>query len=360
MEQKIPAVSVIIPMYNAEDFIGICLESLFVQTFKNFEVIVVDHCSTDNSYNTAESYLEKFGENGQQLNILKLKSNFGNACVPRNEGLKISHGKYIYFMDADDLVVDNALETLYNYAENYNVDVVCMHKYFSFEDDPDKSQLKNPQIVNAIINQAEIPVSLSENIAERMNDFFQGKIHVMPWLQFSRRDFLVKNKIYFPEVLVSEDDFWIIQVICAAKKMLLIPEALYAFRQNLDSMTHSAKTVEQKIKYHISPTIIGMKTMSDILHKEKFFQENPQYWYAWVSRIVNYGFSVILRDSANLNPHEVYNIFYEQFAQDTGEHAELISYLCSMINTQQKQLYLANQRIAELEKKSSGNKKFSF
>ncbi len=353
MEQKIPAVSVIIPMYNAEKFIGACLESIFAQTFKDFEVIVVDHCSTDNSVEIVENYLKREGV--QQLKLLRLKKNFGNACVPRNSGLNFSRGKYIYFTDADDLILENALETLYNYAENYNVDVICMHKYFSFEDAPDKLQLKNSQIVNSMINKAEIPVYVSENVAERMNDFFQGKIHVTPWLQFSRRDFLIDNEIYFPEVLVSEDDFWIIQIICEAKKVLFIPDALYANRQNLSSMTRSTKTVEQKIKYHMTPTIIGMKIMAEIFHKEKFFQENPQYWYVWVSRMVNYGFGVIFGNCAPLTPNEVYKIFYEQFAQDTGEHAELIAYLCSMINSQQKQLYLASQKISELERRLAGN-----
>ena len=61
MEQKIPAVSVVIPMYNAEKFIGACLESIFAQNFKDFEVIVVDDCSTDNSVAVVENYLKKKG-----------------------------------------------------------------------------------------------------------------------------------------------------------------------------------------------------------------------------------------------------------------------------------------------------------
>ncbi len=61
MEQKIPAVSVIIPMYNAEKFIGACLESIFAQSFKDFEVIIVDNCSTDNSVEIVENYLKRGG-----------------------------------------------------------------------------------------------------------------------------------------------------------------------------------------------------------------------------------------------------------------------------------------------------------
>ena len=257
-------------------------------------------------------------------------------------------------MDNDDLLIDNnALEKFYNYAENYSVDVVCTHKYISFEDAPDKLQLKNPKVIYSNTREiAETPLYASENIAERINDLFQGKIHVMPWLQFSRRDFLVENEIYFPEVLGGEDVLWIMHVICEAKKILLIPDTLYATRTNPDSITRSPKTVEQKIKNKMF-SIVDVKFMKALFNKEKFFQENPQYWYAWLNHLISYSFSVAFQDCANLNPYEVYKIFHEQFAQDFGENAELISYLCSVINTQQKQLYLANAKILELEKRLS-------
>ena len=64
MNKKIPAVSIIIPMYNAEKYIGACLDSILAQTFTDFEVIVVDDCSTDNSRTVVQSYLPKFNGGG--------------------------------------------------------------------------------------------------------------------------------------------------------------------------------------------------------------------------------------------------------------------------------------------------------
>ena len=354
MEQKIPAVSVIIPMYNAEKFIGACLESIFAQTFKDFEIIVVDDCSTDKSCKIIENYLKR---GGAQLKLLRSKKNFGNPCVPRNKGLNISRGKYIYFMDDDDLVVDNALEKLYNYAENYNVDVIHMHKYFRFDVNsenhfPDKNTLKIAATCNEELLE---PVFVSDNMAERMIDHLNFKIHVMPWLKFSRRDFLIENEINFPNIKTGEDDLWTMKILCKAKKILRIPDAFYIWRMNPDSLTRSKKVGAEKIKYIMNFSIIGMKFMAEFFHEEKFFQENPQYWYAWASRMVQGGFKIIFPELANVQPHEVFKIFYEQFAQDTGENAELISYLCSMINSQQKQLYLANQKISELERRLAGN-----
>ena len=89
---EIPAISVIIPMYNSEKYIAECLNSILVQTFQNFEVIVVDDCSTDNSVEIAKSYEEKFDG---RLKIFKTKKNSnGGGYVPRNLGLNLSCGKY--------------------------------------------------------------------------------------------------------------------------------------------------------------------------------------------------------------------------------------------------------------------------
>ena len=109
MNKNFPKVSVIIPMYNAEKYLGVCLESLLIQTCADFEVIVVDDCSTDSSIAIAESYLEKFGD---RLKIVELPANTGSGAVPRNVGLEIASGKYVYFVDNDDLLIDTALETL--------------------------------------------------------------------------------------------------------------------------------------------------------------------------------------------------------------------------------------------------------
>ena len=128
MNENFPKVSVIIPVYNVEKYLAVCLESLLIQTFTDFEVIVVDDCSTDNSLAIAESYLERFGG---RLKIFSLEENTGSGAVPRNVGLEVASGKYVYFVDDDDLLIDIALDTLFNYTEEYQAQVVYMEKFFS-------------------------------------------------------------------------------------------------------------------------------------------------------------------------------------------------------------------------------------
>ena len=139
-----PAVSVVIPLYNAEKYIGACLTSILNQTFQDFEVIVVDDCSTDSSCAVVESFIPKFGE---RLKLLHTEKNSGGAGVPSNIGIENSRGKYIYVMDDDDLILDATLETLYKSAEDFQADVVFMERGYLLESEegkitPDEKDLK--------------------------------------------------------------------------------------------------------------------------------------------------------------------------------------------------------------------------
>lgn len=132
MKIKFPAVSIIIPMYNAEKYIGECLDSILAQTFPYFEVILVDDCSTDNCAKIAKSYLEKFGG---RLKIATLHKNSGNPSTPRNVGIEISSGEYLLFIDNDDAITNTALAELYLTAKRFEADVLFYNGYYRFHGD---------------------------------------------------------------------------------------------------------------------------------------------------------------------------------------------------------------------------------
>ncbi len=126
--RKYHAVSVVIPMYNAEEYIGECLDSLLIQTFQDFEVIVVDDCSTDNSVEIVESYMPKFSG---RLKITETKKNSGGGgYIPRNIGMMLARGEYVYFIDADDMILGNALEALYTVTILYDAEVVYTASWY--------------------------------------------------------------------------------------------------------------------------------------------------------------------------------------------------------------------------------------
>lgn len=120
-----PAVSVIIPLYNAEKFIRQCLISVLASKFQDYEVIVVDDCSTDRSVVEVEKLLPHFDG---RLKILHTDVNSGGAGVPRNLGLKSARGKYITFVDNDDLILPTTLGYFFDIAEKFNADVLHTEK----------------------------------------------------------------------------------------------------------------------------------------------------------------------------------------------------------------------------------------
>ena len=133
MKSEIPAISVIIPMYNAEKYVEQAIDSVLNQTFKDLEVIVIDDGSTDGSYALVQS---RFGDN-DRVRLMCNRKNQGSALT-RNTGMRSARGKYIALLDADDVFLPNMLEILHHVAETQNADVVstCGWLFSQGEDIP--------------------------------------------------------------------------------------------------------------------------------------------------------------------------------------------------------------------------------
>ena len=136
-----PVISVIIPLYDAKEYIGKCLDSLLAQTFQKFEVIVVDDCSKDDSVAIVKSYAPKFNE---RLKLSTTKKNSrGGGYVPRNIGLNSARGEYVFFVDADDYLAENALEMLYTAATENQADVVYTSAHYDLSSPDEFNVIKD-------------------------------------------------------------------------------------------------------------------------------------------------------------------------------------------------------------------------
>lgn len=314
-------VSVIIPLYNAQNYISACLESVLSQTLKDFEVIVVDDCSTDNSCAVAESFSEKFGG---RLKIISLSNNTGNASIPRNEGLRFSRGDYIFFMDNDDLITPNALETLYKFAENARADVVYMERGFLLTG-------KNVIAANWDKNSSKItnPTLETQNISVRIENFLKTSYGWAPWTKFIRRDFLIANKIDFPHVKISEDVLWSFKIICLAKNFLRIPNQLYICRSRTDSLSRIKREPKDEIKFWLDPLVKGLDYLNDFMSGD-FFYQNPNFRFDVTNFFVKMQLAGMLRALKNLNRYQLYQIINESFSD--SKYAPLIAYLFVVMN----------------------------
>lgn len=113
-----PLVSVIIPVYNVENYLKECLDSVLNQTYKNIEVIVINDGSTDKSLHILEDYSSKFN------NIKIIDQENSGQSVARNKGLENAKGKYIYFLDSDDYILPDTLKKLIKKLEMNNLDII--------------------------------------------------------------------------------------------------------------------------------------------------------------------------------------------------------------------------------------------
>lgn len=338
-----PEISVIIPMYNTEKYIGACLESILNQTFQNFEVIVVDDCSTDNSCAVVESYIPKFSE---RLKLIKMKNNSGSPAAPSNKGLKFSRGKYIYFMDNDDLLLNTALQYFYELAENTNADVIHMDRRFGFVN----SEEIFPSVVNVfpthsgkIVNE---PTVENGNIFERVTKLCSNCYARAAWHSFVCRDFLIENDIVMESLPWGVDTVWTFKVMFCAKRILHIPQPFYFWRKNKNSISHSERSFQENIKFHMCTAFNGTKQLCNFMNKQKFFIENREYCFL----VMDYFFNNHIPFIQELNPNDFYEIV-KIALKENFDDVEIMAYIFTLSNLFKFRSIVAQQKINELENK---------
>ncbi len=271
-----PEISLIIPVYNVEKFLSRALESVKNQTFKNFEAILVDDGSTDESLKICEKYCN------ENDNFILLKQNNKGPGEARNTALKICKGNYIGFMDSDDYLEPEFLESLYNAAVESNADIACCNFNMYF---PDKN-LKIYMPFNTL------PGIYSKTKALRKLILDMG-IHYFVWNKLVKREIFFDNNLkfdnmYFEDVATSPKLFYF------ADKIILVGKALYNYTSRDKSILHSIDA--QKVNDYIR----SLGIIRNFLEKESAFKDyNNHFWvYAQKTKIVTYYYILMLHTKA--------------------------------------------------------------
>ena len=214
------AISVIIPLFNKENFIKKSLNSLINQKkISNYEIIIIDDASTDNGVNLIKKY--KF----KNLKILSQKKNRGPSAA-RNIGLKNARGKYIYFFDADDLISENALSTLYQVAEGTRCNYV-FSDFKKFENNKNQREKIYNYSTNKIFRKNEIKSAM----IEELHNPSLGHLGLFGCNgRLIRRQILKKNNIFFDERLRwMEDKTFGWKVLSYIKEARYVKKQLYNY-----------------------------------------------------------------------------------------------------------------------------------
>lgn len=220
-------ISLIIPIYNVEDYLLKCLESVRNQRYTYFEAILVNDGATDSSAKIAE----KFMEDDNRFRLIH-QENKGLSGA-RNTGLREAKGDYVFYLDSDDILVDTALELLVNAAVKYQADVVQGNFYYDYPEFLLLNQQQKKEI--QVYNKKEAMLALLEH--KTVLNFAWGKL--------IKTDLAKKHE--FPEGKFYEDTFWKYKVIHDAKKYVALkqPVLYYLQRGSAISGAFSIRNLDQ-------------------------------------------------------------------------------------------------------------------
>lgn len=241
-------VSVIIPVFNKEKYLSTCINSIINQSLKDIELILIDDCSSDNSYTIMEEYAKK----DSRIKIYKNSNNIG-AGATRNKGIKIAKSDYISFVDADDYISQNLLEINYEAAVNNNADIIMNDIVFVKDD----RFLKLPQ------------VDKSNNLRQINDKKFEVKnISISPCNKLYKRELL--SDIKFPENCKWEDIGFSIVAFLIAQRIFYIDNKGYFYRRNLEE---GISGVNYKENNTVSDIIKVNDYIADELFKRELYRE---------------------------------------------------------------------------------------
>ena len=222
-----PKISVIIPVYNAQQYLKECIESVLQQTLQEFEIICVD----DGSGDASDTILNKYAETDDRF-VLLSQTNKGVSAA-RNAGIKAAKGEYIYFLDSDDYVEPDALETACKLLEAKKLDIVYFDTFAFGEEGIQQADIdaKNRYYAR---NHAYDAVYTGKNLLYKM---LENREYSCPvWKQVIRKDFLEKNNICFYDGIIHEDELYTLQTMLLAKRVAYIPKTLHHRRLRKDSI----------------------------------------------------------------------------------------------------------------------------
>ena len=221
----IPLVSVVVPIYNVERFLGQCVDSIINQTLKQIEIILVNDGSSDNCPAMCDAYAK---QDARVKVIHQKNSGYGKAC---NSGINAAKGEFFAILEADDFAELDMYEKLYNKAVSNKLDVVRCHYYF----------YNTREDSNERVNLSDVPHNEVFIPKKEHNVFYQAPAI---WSALYKRDFILRNGINFLETpgAAYQDTSFAYKVYACVDKLMLIDDTLIHYRvDNSNSSSNTAK-----------------------------------------------------------------------------------------------------------------------
>lgn len=233
-------VSLIVPVYNSEEYLGKCLDSILNQTYQNFEILVVNDGSKDNSWKIIEEYKNKYPDK-----IVAINQENKGVAVTRNETVRKANGDYIMFVDNDDFLDKDYIETFITEAEKGDFDIVF-------------GGYRRPNENGKILKTLKL-------IDEEWAKF----IIMAPWAKVYKKSFIIDNDINFLSINIGEDIYFNMKAILLAKNTKIIDYVGYNWFFNTQSVSNSKqKNITELELYRL------LNSCYDMVKEENLLESN--------------------------------------------------------------------------------------
>lgn len=222
-----PNVSIIVPVYNVEQYLRRCLDSIIVQTYTNWECIIIDDGSTDSSGAICDEYAQK------DSRITVIHKENGGLAFARQCGIDNIHGEYVITIDSDDWVDADHIENMYNAMTENDADMVLCGYYMN--DDSEQIYIKNEP-------SNTVPLTVR-------NETLSRKLHAGLWCKMFKVSLFKDYDVKFPKYSYYEDMYTFVSCLQYATKIVYIPKATYHYRYNPNSYTNN-KNIDKRFRLY--------------------------------------------------------------------------------------------------------------
>ncbi|WP_204670365.1 glycosyltransferase family 2 protein [Gracilibacillus alcaliphilus] len=238
---KEPLITVVIPVYNVREYLSECIESVLNQCYKNIEIICVDDGSNDGSSEILKQY------DIQHFNIKVITQKNQGQSAARNQGIELAQGKYIYFLDSDDLILSDTFSSLVPQMEKYHLDIIrfgaksfssgknvaITHSTYDFSDEFNTKKIYN-----------------KEDFLRKSKNAFSAS----PVLYIIRKDILAENNILFEPNIIHEDELFTTKVFISVNRAMYASK-FYYHRRYREGSTMTSKA-QSKFSFDSKVTVL--------------------------------------------------------------------------------------------------------
>lgn len=301
-------ISVVMPAYNAIEFLDEAINSIINQSFKDLEIICVDDGSTDNTLEVLQGYASK----DDRIQVYHQENQGAGGAT--NTGISKAKGKYIYLMDADDILDLHALEELYNIMEEKDLDFVIF-KAISYDEDT-KSYYEHDYYTMSLLH--EVVGDSVFHWRDIGNRIFH--ISVTPWCKLYRHDLIKRSGAKFPLHLIYHDNIFFYEILFNSNRLYFYDKFLYTRRVHSSSLVNSHN---EKNVHSIETNNLIIKTFMDygyfedykyMLYNRKIHLVNFRYQLV-KDEFKEYYFTETKKDYVKIIGHEKYEDFYSSLIE---------------------------------------------